>query len=319
MRGVGIFARAGLFVAGAILVSGCIPSTRTPERLYPVASEMDFVRSTQSDLVDRYYKAALSGEQMRLIRNEIIAQRMYAIDVQYTQYESALTQESQEVGFGATTAAEGLSTAVTLVGPPGTKTILSGAATAVLASKGHYESEVLLAQTMRTIQKQMRASRNRIATSISARTAQGVADYPLAAAMSDVEDYYNAGTLTTGVIDTSTTVGMEEDESKKVKQIVQSVTPSERPAVLDRVNAQTDRPPPIVVTRTITSTSVSDSTSSVLKKWLSPGGVLDTARRDQLRSFLATESPGLQITTFLGGPDFAVLRTRFARQQNLIP
>jgi hypothetical protein len=222
------------FAAGLCVtwLGGCIPSTRTPERLYPVASEMDFVRSTQSDLIDRYYKATLSAEQMRLIRNEIIAQRMYAVDVQYTQYESALTREGQEVGFGATTAAEGLSTAATLVGPPGTKSILSGAATAVLATKGHYESEVLLAQTMRTIQKQMRASRNRIATSIAARTSQSVADYPLAAAMSDVEEYYNAGTLTTGVIDTSTTVGIEETNSKNLKEDVTQAPASQRASIL---------------------------------------------------------------------------------------
>lgn len=319
MRGV-VRGSVGLLCGfTAIWLCGCVASTRPPERLYPVASEMEFVRSKQSDLIERYYKAVLSPEQMKLIRNEILAQRMYAIDIQYTVYEASLTREGQEIGFGATTAAEGLTTAATLVAPPGTKTILSGVATAVLATKGHYESEVLLAQTMRTIQKQMRASRNRIAADISARMVQSVAEYPLAAAMSDIEDYYNAGTLTTGVIDTSTTVGMEEEESKIAKQKVQAANPAERPAVLAQINAEANRPPPIVVTRTITSTSAPDTTSSVLKQWLSPGGTLDKARRDQLRAFLATESPGLQITTFLDGPRYAALRARFARQQDLLP
>lgn len=155
---------------------------------------------------------------------------MYAIDVQYTQYETALTRESQEVGFAALTTAEGLSTASTLIVPAASKTILSGLATAVLATKGHYGSEVLLAQTMRTIQKQMRTSRNRIATQISARMAQNVVDYPLSVALSDVEEYYSAGTLTTGVIDTSTTVGIAEDESKIKKQEVGQLPPKARAA-----------------------------------------------------------------------------------------
>ncbi len=159
---------------------------------------------------------------------------MYAIDVQYTQYENALTREGQEIGFGALTAATGLSTAATLVVANATKTILSAAATGVLATKGHYESEILIAQTIRTIQKQMRSSRNGIATSISGKMAQSVADYPLWAALSDVEDYYNAGTLTTGVIDLSTTAGNQETVTKEKKQEVTQAPLAVRPSLILR-------------------------------------------------------------------------------------
>ena len=212
--------KAALGAVLALAVAGCIPSTRTPERLYSVVHEMETIKSMETSLVARYLDPTLSPQMAKATRNEIIAQRMYAIDVQYTQYESALTREVQEVGFAALTSAEGLTTASTLVANVATKSILSAVATAVLASRGHYNSEVLLAQTIRTIQKQMRASRNIVATAISAKLSQDTADYPLAAALSDVEDYYNAGTLTTGVIDTSTTVGIKEDETKRLKQEV---------------------------------------------------------------------------------------------------
>src|SRR6185295_4180234 len=88
-------------LAAAVALSGCIPSTHPPERLYPVGYEMDLIRASQGDLVSQYRTFLSSPEQARLIRNEIIAQRMYAIDVQYTLYENALTRETQEVGFGA--------------------------------------------------------------------------------------------------------------------------------------------------------------------------------------------------------------------------
>jgi hypothetical protein len=109
---------------------------------------------------------------------------------------------------------------------------LSGLSTVTLGIKGHYDSEILLASSIRTIQKQMRASRNLIAAGISAKLVQSVADYPLAAALSDLEEYYDAGTLTTGVIDTSTTVGMQEDSSKDIKQAVTQAPPSQRAAIL---------------------------------------------------------------------------------------
>ena len=198
------FRRGGRFavVLLAVALSGCIASTRNPERLIPVPVEMEALALDQSTMIAAYNDAVRSGaSNARTIRNEIITRRMYAIDVQYTQYENALTREGQEIGFGALTAATGLSTAATLVAVNTTKTILSAAATGVLATKGHYESQVLINQAIRTIQKQMRSSRNTIAATVSAKMAQNVADYPLWAALSDVEDYYNAGTLTTGVID----------------------------------------------------------------------------------------------------------------------
>ncbi|MDH2344000.1 hypothetical protein [Bradyrhizobium sp. SSUT77] len=233
MRSVLHFAKLLLVLTLSLAMAGCLPSTRTPERLYPVVAEMDVVRTTQEELVNRYNMSVFSApSQARLIRNEIIAQRMYAVDVQYTEYESALTREGQEVNFATLTAAGALGTASTLFTPVVTKSVLSGLSTATLAGKGHYDSEILMAQTIRTIQKQMRASRNLIASNISAKLIQSVTEYPLSAALSDVEDYYNAGTLTTGVIDTSTTVGIKEDASKALKQEVTLASPERRAAII---------------------------------------------------------------------------------------
>ncbi|MDB5578952.1 MAG: hypothetical protein JWR80_4128 [Bradyrhizobium sp.] len=236
--------------AGAVALAGCLPSTRTPDRLYPVVAEMDVVRGTQEDLVAKYNMYVFSAPaQARLIRNEIIAQRMYAVDVQYTEYENALTREGQEVNFGLLTAAGTLGTASQLFTPTVTKSVLSGLSTVTLGAKGHYDSQILMAQTIRTIQKQMRASRNLIAADISAKTIKNVSDYPLAAALSDVEDYFNAGTLTTGIIDTSTTVGIKEDDSKLVKQVVTQAPPELRAAVLRDVTTPIAAPPqlPVIV------------------------------------------------------------------------
>jgi hypothetical protein len=226
-------------IAIALATSGCLASTRNPERLYAVPDEMAEVKREQEPLVASYYSLisnppfdGATRARARSLRNEIVAQRMYAIDVLYTQYEAGLTRERQEVGFATLTTAEGLSTAATLVTPTVTKSILSGLTTAVVATKGHYESEILLAQTMRTIQKQMRASRHVIAEHITARMGQDIGDYPLAAALGDVEDYYRAGTLTTGVLDTSTTVGEQEKASEQRKQEIARLPAAARRAAI---------------------------------------------------------------------------------------
>jgi hypothetical protein len=220
-------------ITAVLALAGCLPSTGTPDRLYPIASEMVTVRNTQEQLVSQYNTFVFSSPaQAKLARNEIIAERMFAIDVQYVRYENALTREGQEVSFATLATAGALGTASTLFTPVVTKSVLSGLSTVTLGTKGYYDSEILLASSIRTIQKQMRASRNLIAAGISAKVVQSVADYPLAAALSDLEEYYDAGTLTTGVIDTSTTVGTLENSSKDIKQAVTQAPPGQRAAIL---------------------------------------------------------------------------------------
>jgi hypothetical protein len=227
-------ARFSLAITAVLTLAGCLPSTGTPDRLYPIASEMDTVRNTQEQLVSQYDTFVFSSPaQAKLARNEIIAERMFAIDVEYVQYENALTREGQEVSFATLATAGALGTASTLFTPVVTKSVLSGLSTVTLGTKGHYDSEILLASSIRTIQKQMRASRNLIAAGISAKLVQSVADYPLAAALSDLEEYYDAGTLTTGVIDTSTTVGTLENNTKDIKQAVTQAPASQRAAILN--------------------------------------------------------------------------------------
>lgn len=73
--------------------------------------------------------------------------------------------------------------------------------------------------------------------------AQGVTDYPLWAALSDVEDYYNAGTLTTGVLDVSTTVGEREAETKEHKQdVLQAPLAARSSMVINGTAAPIPRP-----------------------------------------------------------------------------
>jgi hypothetical protein len=301
--------RAGSLLI-ALLMSGCIASTRNPERLIPVAVEMGALAADQNTLISAYDDAVRAGSPAaRTIRNEIITRRMYAIDVQYTQYENALTREGQEIGFGALTAATGLSTAATLVAVNATKTILSAAATGVLATKGHYESEILIAQTIRTIQKQMRSSRNGIAANISAKMAQNAADYPLWAALSDVEDYYNAGTLTTGVIDVSTTVGNQENITKSTKEVVTQSSAPQRAQVLQEAKAATGTNVVGVAPRVFVAPRATDTSYTTLRALVFPGGVRDQAVVTYLQSLVgANVAVGPILTT--DSPGNAALRRR---------
>jgi hypothetical protein len=161
-------------------------------------------------------------------RNDWIAARMYAIDIQYTAYESALTRERQSVSFGAAATTLGLTTASGLIAPVATKNLLTGLAGFVTGTRAAYDNDILLAHSVQWIQSQMQATRatvyNRILTGMRLSTTA----YPLAAALSDLEAYYRAGTFTGGLLATSQVVAGDaqaaEDDKANIVEVKFSPT-----------------------------------------------------------------------------------------------
>jgi hypothetical protein len=190
-------------------ISGCASVSGGPPRLFSVDEELAFVRPQAAS----FAAASVSAAE----RNALIAARMYAIDISYTNYEANLTKERQGVGFGASAATIGLATASTLVTPVKTKDVLTALAGAVTGARAAYEDDILLAHSMQWIQSQMRTQRAFVAERILNGTRMSILDYPLPAALTDLEDYYRAGTFTGGVLATSETVGAEARLAQTLK------------------------------------------------------------------------------------------------------
>ena len=142
---------------------------------------------------------------------------MYIIDVEYTEYETALTNERQKFGFATATAANGLAIASTLVTPLRAAQIVGGVGAAVGASRGFYDSEIVIAKTIQIAQGHMRANRADIAKRIISYRNASTIVYPLSAALNDLEDYYSAGTLTAGLVDAVGQAGLDAKIAEEEK------------------------------------------------------------------------------------------------------
>lgn len=225
MRGVGELRRGWVAVAvlllAGFLVSGCKTLEGGPSRLYTIAEEVALARLTVETLTAQYYTPLGASEN---VRNEIISRRMYIIDVEYSQYEASLTRERQEVGFVTSTVAQGLNVAGALFTPAQTVRILSGLAGGVGAVRGYYDSEIVIAKTIQIAQGQMRFLRDQVSNKIRSAMAQPLSKYPLSLAMSDVEEYYRAGTLTAGLIKAVGDSGTAADLAALDKQNTINVT-----------------------------------------------------------------------------------------------
>jgi len=249
-------ARAASLVL-AFLVSGCVTIEGAPTRLYTAGEELEIARALLPTIKDKYDQAATEADRV-FYRNEYIAWRMYVIDVEYSEYEVALTRERQEVGFGTQVAQQGLNTAGAVVASAQTTRILSGLAGAVGATRGFYDSEIVVAKTIQIAQGHMRAQRDTIAKNILAQRLASATIYPLSAALTDLEDYYRAGTLTSGLIEAVGVAGQAAQDAKE-----------EKVTVLPR------------------GVFAPDETTARIRAYYQPNGVVIAARRSLLNACLA--------------------------------
>lgn len=196
--------------AGGLLLASCTPSVQgAPPRLVPVAQDLNVARQIANEEWYLAYAQA-SGPRKDELRSQIVYSRMYAIDLYYSQYEIRLTRERQNVGFWFTVANLAVTTSGTLLGGEETKTILAAAATGLTGTKEAYDKNILIDRTIAVLQEHMRANRKRVRVQIIEKLALPSAVYPLELALSDVEEYYRAGTITGALL------GVSEDASKKL-------------------------------------------------------------------------------------------------------
>jgi hypothetical protein len=221
MCGVGALQRRwraafALMVLSA-LGNGCVAISDGPTRLYPIAEETQRIRNIIPQ-IDFLQFVGMDEPQRFKYRNDWVAARMYAIDIQYTSYESGLTRERQGVGFAAAATTLGLTTASGLVAPVATKNLLTGLAGFVTGTRAAYDNDVLLAHSVQWIQSQMRTQRSIVGERILRGLRLPTNEYPIAAALTDLEDYYRAGTFTGGILGTSDALGAEARLAEQLKQ-----------------------------------------------------------------------------------------------------
>ena len=213
MRDNSKIAYASILVS-SLVASGCtqspIPTFREPGRLTTLVEDEKKIRD--SELATDFTNIPSAPK-----RNEFIALRMYAIDLEYTKYESQLTHENAAIGLGSTIATLGLNGAAALIPAGQTARSLNGAALALTGATAAYDKDILLTQSIQNIQTQMRANRSDQAAKIISSISCDLSSYPVGLALSDLELYYRAGTLTAGLIGVTNTVNQAAMDAKAKK------------------------------------------------------------------------------------------------------
>ena len=102
--------RPGKFLLVALVIvvlSGCAAFEGYPERATKPAEDLEQLKPQ----IDAKAIAACLDAATLVCRNKIIAARMHATDIRFSEFEETLFRETRKVGFGATLATLGLTSA----------------------------------------------------------------------------------------------------------------------------------------------------------------------------------------------------------------
>jgi hypothetical protein len=206
----------------AFVVAGCASHQAGPTRPITIDDDVAWTKAlVKQELSD--FRSAGSARQGE-IRNQILTARMYIADMEYHYYEAGLTRELQDEGLLATAVNLGLTTSATLIPVAQTKTLLSGLATGITGLDKAYTEKELLSNTIQALQTQMRADRKEQAGVIYAKMFKDstggitpITEYTLPMALSDLDVYYQAGTVSSALLGLSMTVATKEASADQAK------------------------------------------------------------------------------------------------------
>lgn len=202
-----------------------------------------------------------AANQQQDCRDKIVQARMVATDVQYREFRQWFYGEARWGDFGATVVSLALTGTAALSGiQQSTARALSAIATGVTGTRAAYDKEILADRAATAIETSMDAGRAVVAVRIRSGLTQPPDKYPLAEALSDLEDYYSAGTLIGAFTNIGTLTG------------VQATDANQQLTTLARGGTLTTAP-----------------SRQRISQWLRPNGTLDPARRTQLENWLKAD------------------------------
>jgi hypothetical protein len=158
------------------------------------------------------YTTVLDEPRRAVLRNEIITARMYAMDVNFHQFEQDLTQQHNIANVGSDWAILALSGAGTIVPSAATKTVLAATTTAIAGGKAVVDKDIFYTKTIPALLTQMEAQRKIIRARIIENMLKTTRDYTLFQGLADLDEYYAAGSLNGAIVALTTTAGAKSDQ-----------------------------------------------------------------------------------------------------------
>lgn len=209
--------RLAVAFLAALSLSACstLRGGGAPELSFDLNSDLEKIAKEfeSSTNITSYYRTAAAD---RLdARNRFASGRLVQIDLQYLKFIRTLTADKQQLDAATEIAAMTLNLAGTLVGSARAKTNLAAAAAAVGGAKTTIDKDFYYEKSIDALVATMNAKRKEVLVIVLSGLTLPVDQYPFERALTDLHQYYLAGTLNGAIQFINTQAAQSEVVSNK--------------------------------------------------------------------------------------------------------
>lgn len=145
---------------------------------------------------NEYYKRETSPEARKSIRNEMVNSVIAAIDIEYYQFEKSKNHNTRIKETGIAVASFGLTSTSTFLGGAAVQAgrVMTAVAAGLTGANSLVDEKFFKSQTELVLAAQMNKQRADKRVNLKDFQVKKVDEYPWAAAVADLVDYYHCGT-----------------------------------------------------------------------------------------------------------------------------
>ena len=228
-------------VAFVLQLSACqsIRSGGAPEPSFNIDQDLEQLSKefASATSISEYYK--LDADKRQDARNRFVSGRLVQMDLQYLKFIRTLTADKQQLDAATDVVNMSLNLAGTLVGGLQAKSNLAVAAAGISGAKTTIDKDFYYEKSIQALVATMNAKRKEVLARILPKLGAPLEMYPFEYAITDLNEYYLAGTLN-GALQFITTQAAESNakSDKEIARIYQ--IPVLTQAQIDTVNTLTD-------------------------------------------------------------------------------
>jgi hypothetical protein len=235
--------RLSWLFAAALLLAGCktLGNGGAPEPAFDIDADLKALSEQFSSAtsVTSYYTQAAAGNAVGA-RNRFITGRLVQIDLNYIQFIRTLTTDKQRLETATDLASLTLNIAGTLTGGEQAKANLAAAAALLNGTRATIDKQYFFEKSMDALVGTMNAKRKAVLVGILQGLAtKSVDEYPFELALTQLNEYYMAGTLN-GAIQFINVQSAEQEKASDIEiKKIPHLTETTR-ALNDQIKALTD-------------------------------------------------------------------------------
>jgi len=214
--------RLALIAIASILLSSCstIRNGGSPEPSFDIGSDLKQLSKEFESAanITNFYKTAIANRVDA--RNRFISGRLVQMDLQYLLFIRSLTSDKQQLDAATDIASLSLNLAGTLVGGARAKTNLAAAAAGLGGAKTTIDKDFYYEKSIEALVATMNAKRKEMLIPILSGLGASIDQYPFERALTDLHQYYLAGTLNGAVQFINVQAAESETKSNKTLSVL---------------------------------------------------------------------------------------------------